>query len=168
MTKGISMNVMRTALGIIALLLIGILLPFTVTASGFYIQTIGSMDVQGSAYPQYWYSTPNPTITGMAPASSTITITVDGTSATTTSDASGVWSHTVTAAEGDHPVTLATDAATSYSFTLTIGEMTEGTGGSITAPDTPAAGVGTPTVVLLTVGALALSLPFVFKRFMVQ
>ena len=168
MIKGISMKVMRTTLGIFALLLIGILLPFTVTASGFYIQTIGSMDVQGSAYPQYWYSTPNPTITGMAPASSTITVTVDGASTTTTSDASGVWSHAVTAAEGDHSVTLATDASNSYSFTLTIGEMTEGTGGSITAPDTPAAGVGTPTIVLLALGAFALTLPFVFKRFMTQ
>ena len=163
--KGISMDVMRTALGIFALLLIGILLPFTVTASGFYIQTIGSMDVQGSAYPQYWYSTPNPTIAGMAPADSTITVTVDGVSGTTISDASGSWSYAVTAAEGDHSVTLATDAATSYSFTLTIGEMT-GEGGSISAPDTPAAGVGTPTIVLLTLGAFALTLPFIFKRFM--
>ena len=160
------MNVMRTALGVFALILIGILLPFTVTASGFYIQTIGSMDVQDSAYPQYWYSSPNPTITGMAPADSTITVTVDGTSGTTTSDATGSWSYAVAAAEGDHSVTLATDASNSYTFTLTIGEMTEGTGGTITAPDTPAAGVGTPTIVLLTVGVFALTLPFVFKRFM--
>jgi hypothetical protein len=168
MIKATSISVMRTIFGIIALLLIGVFLPFTVTASGFYIQTIGSMDVQGSAYPQYWYSTPNPTITGMAPASSTITVTVDGVQGTTTADATGLWSYAVTAAEGDHSVDLATDAATSYSFTLTIGEMTEGTGGSITAPDTPAAGVGAPTIILLTLGAFALMLPFVFKRFIVQ
>ncbi len=44
--------------------------------------------------------------------------------------------------------------------------MTEGTGGTITAPETPAAGVGTPTLILLTLGAFALTLPFIFKRFM--
>ena len=157
---------MKTVFGILTLIIIGVFLPLAVSASGFYIETIGSMDVQGTAYPQYWYSGTNPTITGKAPADSTITITIDGTSGTTTSDATGVWSYQVTAVEGDHLVTLATDAANSYTFTLTIGEMTESSGGgAISTPDMPAAGVGTPTVILLAVGIFALTLPLIFKKY---
>lgn len=138
-------------------------LPVSVSASGFYIETIGSLDIQGSAYPQYWYTGANPTITGKAPANASITATIDGTSQTVTADAAGDWSVATSVSEGDHSVTLATESITPYTFTLTIGTVADGVG-SITAPDTPPAGVGTPTIALIIIAFSMLFASVVFIR----
>ena len=138
-------------------------LPLSISASGFYIETIGSLDVQGSAYPQYWYTGTNPTITGKAPANASITATIDGTTQTVAADAAGTWSVVTSISEGDHTITLSTESITPYTFTLTIGAAPDGVGG-ITAPDTPPAGVGGPTIALITVAFSMLFASVVFIR----
>lgn len=132
-------------------------------AGGFYLKTIGELDVEGSALTQYWYTGTNVTFTGVAAASATITVTIDGVSGTTISDSSGNWSYSTNFTQGDHTVTFSTEGVSPYTFTLTIGEVPEGVG-SISKSDLPQAGVATPTLIMFFVGVLLISAPFLVKK----
>ena len=153
------MRLIKFALLIISLL---ILARTSVYASGFYLSSIGTMDVSGSAYPQYWYSGVNPVLTGVAPVGATVNVTVDGVADTAIAGSDGTWVYQTAVSEGDHPVTLSTETAGTYSFTLTIGAAPEGIGG-LSAPETPVAGVSFPTIALLGLGLLFLSAPLILK-----
>ena len=133
-----------------------------VRASGFYLSSIGSLDVSGTSYPQYWYTSANPILTGVAPVGATVSVTVDGVADTAIAGSDGTWVYQTVVSEGDHPVTLSTETSGTYSFTLTIGVAPEGIGG-LSAPETPVAGVSFPTIALLSLGLLFLSAPLILK-----
>ena len=147
-------------------LVIFLLLPVKIYAGGFYLKTIGDMTVEGTAYPQYWYSGTNVTLAGVAPAGDTVTVEIDGTSESVTSDELNSWTYSAVLTEGDHIVTLTTASSNPYTFTLTIGQAPEGIGGiSATASGMPIAGVGTPTIVLLVLAGVLITTPFALKYF---
>lgn len=135
-----------------------------VTASGFYLSSIGSMDVSATSYPQYWYTGVNPLLTGVAPAGATVNVSVDGVADSAIAGSDGTWVYQTAIAGGDHAIVLSTEAAGSYSFTLTIGEVPEGIGG-ISASETPVAGVSFPTIALLSLGLVFLGTPFVLLKY---
>lgn len=124
-----------------------------VSAGGFSIKSIGALDLQGTTFTHYWYTGTNPTLSGTAPANSTITLTIDSVPSSLTVDASGNWSQTTKLLEGDHTISLSAVSVTPYTFTLTIGQAPTDIGG-ITSPTTPAAGVGYPTIALFMTGVL--------------
>jgi len=134
-----------------------------VHASGFYLKSIGSLTVESAAYSHYWYTGSSPTLVGVAPADSTVTVTIDSVSGTTAADSSGTWSYATTIGEGDHTITLSTPSATDYTFTLTIGVTPDGVSG-ITPAETPPAGTITPTLLLLFGASLLLLTPFALKK----
>ena len=142
-----------------------LLLPLTVSAGGFYLTKIGAMDVEGTAYPKYWYSGNNISFIGVAPANAVVSVNVDGTAATATADATGNWSYATTLEDGEHAIVLSTEAVSPYSFTLAINQdMPEGIGGGADPTDMPVAGVGSFTLILFTLGVLPLlSLPLLRK-----
>lgn len=136
-------------------------------AGGFYLKTIGQLDVEGSSLTQYWYTGENVTFTGVAPANATVTANIDGTSGTTTADASGNWSYATSFSQGDHTVTFSTEGVNPYTFTLTIGAVPEGVG-AIPKSDTPQAGVGTPTLIMIFAGMALISFPFLVKKLLIS
>jgi len=140
-----------------------ILFSSPLSAGGFYLKSIGELNVEGASYDHLWYTGSNVTFTGVAPASSTVTIAIDGTSATATATSSGAWSYSTTLSQGDHSIILSTPSAESYNFTLTIGEVPEGVG-AIQAPDTPVAGSVTPTVLALVLGTSLLLSPLLVNK----
>lgn len=148
-------------------LLISIVFLFTfstnILAGGFSLESIGALDLQGTTYSHYWYTGTNATLSGTAPANSAVTIGVDGTSSSLTADASGSWSHPLSLTAGDHTIALSAASVTPYTFTLTIGEPPADIGG-ITAPASPSAGVGYPTIILALAGVFLLGSSMIFAR----
>jgi hypothetical protein len=154
----------KNILSVLFLLFASLFLVTSASASGFYIESIGQLQVGGTAYDHYWYTGANPVITGIAPASASVSVTVDGTASSVTADASGNWSYQSTIAEGDHTISLSTASiSTPYSFTLTIGATPDGVSGIDTAT-TPVAGVATPTLMLLVFGIGLLITPILLRK----
>ena len=90
-------------------------------ASGFQLKSIGSMSVIGAVSSEWWYTSANPVLSGIATADSTVTVNIDGVDQTATTDSAGNWAiSTTTLTDGDHNVSL-TSTAGSQSFTLHIG-----------------------------------------------
>lgn len=142
---------MRIFHGLLIFILSFFLFASDIIAGGFAITSIGEMDLQGTAYPQYWYTGTNVVIAGTGPVSTTVDLTIDGVSNSLTTDATGNWSHSAALTEGDHTLSLSAASTASYTFTLTIGEPPTDVG-SISAPATPAAGFGYPTLIMLVSG----------------
>jgi hypothetical protein len=139
----------------LAALFLLMLFPLTVSAGGFYLTKIGAMDVEGTAYPKYWYSGNNVTFVGVAPAGAVVTVSVDGIAASTNADEIGSWSYNTILDDGEHEIVLSTEAVSPYSFTLAINqEIPEGVGGGADPADMPVAGVGSFTVGLLVIGLI--------------
>lgn len=128
-----------------------------VSASGFTLRKVGSLNVDGVVYSHLWYTNGSVAFSGGTLPNEIVTATVDGAAATTTADASGNWSYATTLAAGDHSVSFSSIAST-VSFTLTIGALPEGVGGLPTAT-APTVGNTTPTLILLALGGLFVTLP---------
>jgi len=121
-----------------------------VFASGFQLKTIGSINVTGSTWTEWWYSAANPTFTGTALEGATVTIDIDGTSQTTTAT-SGNWTFTPsTATAGSHSVTISSGGS-SVTFTLNIGDVPTNVG-SPTQSGMPVAGIVDQSLLLLLLG----------------
>jgi len=126
-------------------------------ASGFNIKSIGGVDTDGKLYDHWWYSGLQPTFAGEAPASSTVDISIDGTTEQTTADSSGSWSYApaVPLTAGDHQISL-TNNGSDLSFTLTLGSdnvdwQTVGSG-SGSSQSLPTVGFIFPTLFFVTAG----------------
>lgn len=126
-----------------------------VQAAGFNLKSIDGVNTDGKLYSQWYHTSLQPTLSGEAPAGSTVTINIDGTDYTTTATDSGTWTWTPPQAltSGDHSVTL-TNNDSSLSFTLTLGEENVdwdvvGTGNGETLPTV---GIAFPTIALLISG----------------
>jgi hypothetical protein len=128
------------------------LLPVMAFASGFQLKTLGTLNVDGVTYKQLWYTNGNVTFTGISPAGSVVSATIDGTTATATVDAAGNWTYTANLTEGDHAVAFSSSAG-SLSFTLTIGPVPEGVG-QLTPSELPTVGSPLPAVLAMTAGGL--------------
>jgi VCBS repeat-containing protein len=120
------------------------------------------MNVEGVTLTQLWYTNTDVTFTGIALENATVTATINGTTGSTTADASGNWSYTTTLNEADNSVSFESGGST-ISFTLTIGTLPEGVGGLTTA-ETPTVGITTPTFILIFLGTLFLSSAFFLLR----
>ena len=134
------------------------LLSSTLTfASGFQLKSIGAMSVTGAVSSEWWYTSANPILSGVATADSQVTINIDGVDQTATTDSAGNWAITTTTlTDGDHTVSL-TSSAGSQSFTLHIGADIPA---DISAPATtemPVAGAMDKTMALW-LGAMILML----------
>jgi hypothetical protein len=140
------------------------IVPSFLFAGGLYLKTIGSLNVEGTSYPHYWYNGSNPTLTGGASPNTSLSVTVnDVVAGTPLADATGNWSQAVVLNEGDNTVVITAEGVTPYTFTLTKGELPENVG-AIQAPATPAAGNGTPTILLVAFSLLLIASPLAFSK----
>lgn len=125
-----------------------------VLASGFNLQSIGSVGTNGQQLSHWWYTNSNPIFLGEAPAGSTITISVDGTESNITADGNNNWSHTSSGlTSGDHRVSISNNGST-ISFTLTIGSENVDweAVNSGTSETLPTVGIIMPTILLSSTG----------------
>jgi len=127
-----------------------------VLASGFNLKSIGSVDTGGRQISHWWYSGINAVFNGEAPAGSVVTVSVDGSEGTATSDGNNNWSYSAGALSGgDHTVVISNNGST-INFTLTMGaenvnwEAVNADAGTTTLPTV---GVVLPTVLLSTLGS---------------
>jgi hypothetical protein len=130
-----------------------------VLASGFTLQSIGQSTVGGKQISKWSYTGSSPILKGEAVAASTVTISIDGTSATATADSSGNWTYNPGALiDGDHAIILTNNDST-IKFTLTTGatnlsaDATATGSGTATGSALPVTGVSFPTIFLLLGGA---------------
>jgi hypothetical protein len=142
-----------------------LLLPVNkVFAGGFNLKSIGQVDTSGREISHWWYSGSSAVMKGEAAASSTVTVSVDGTDGTATADGDGNWTYSpASLADGDHEVVL-TNSGSTIKFTLTTGvsnvnwDAVDKDAGTTTLPT---AGVTFPTIALMMVGG---SLVLVAKK----
>jgi len=130
---------MRKILSFIVTFVLFFLFSFQATAATLQVTKIGSLDLGGQMYSEWWYSGTNPTLYGTATASSDVTITIDSVASTATADASGGWQLTpTTLTQGDHTIVV-TSSGETVSFTLHVGQAYPGTSTTaIPAESTPA------------------------------
>ncbi len=148
-------------------LIITLFFPALSKASGFYLEAIGDLAVEGGGHAHYWYTGSNVTLRGIAPANSSVTVEIDGTAESVTASSSGSWSYTTSLAEGDHGVVLSAPSVEPYSFTLTIGDMPEEVG-AISKPDSPPAGNITPTLLGLIIGTGLIFTPLLVGKVFIK
>jgi hypothetical protein len=125
-------------------------------ASGFQLQSIGTLDTTGYQYGEWWYSSPNPTLSGTTEPQATIEVTVDGVSQTITADSSGNWSAPTTMSEGDHTVSLSSSTG-NYTFTVHIAQSMPAGVGTPSAMTQPVAGNASLTLAILFLGLLSIA-----------
>ena len=125
-------------------------------AGGFNLKSIGQVNTSGQQISHWWYSGTTPVLIGEALAGSSVTISIDGTTASVVADGSGNWTYNPgSLAGGDHSIILTNNGSTN-SFTLTLGTENVdwnavGTGGGETLPTV---GVIFPTVLLTGAGGI--------------
>ncbi len=157
---------MRFLKQIIIVFSLGVILAPSVFASGFNLKSIGGVNTDGKAYGQWYHTSLQPTLSGEAPAESTVKIIVNGDEYSVNADENGNWSWTPpeALADGDNSITL-TNNESEISFILTLGADNVdwdavGSGGGETLPTV---GIAAPTISLLA-GGTAVSV-FFFKKF---
>ena len=144
---------MKTALQSLLLVLVLLFTSRSVAlAAGFSLTYIGALTTNGASYNHWWYTVASPTLKGTAVPSTAVVVTIDSTSTTVTSDASGNWTAPTTMANGDHQVSLVSEGST-ISFTLTIGSTMPGNSATPSGNTAPATGSGTQTM-LMALGSI--------------
>lgn len=156
---------MRLRLPIFLSLLISFLLffPSNISASGFQLKTVGTLNVDGVTYHHLWYTNGNVTFTGTALENAQVTATIDGASVTLTADSSGNWSYSTALLEGDHEIGFTSNEST-ISFTLTVGEEIPEGVGALPVAETPTVGTVTPTALLLFSGISLILSPLLLRK----
>jgi hypothetical protein len=126
-------------------------------ASGFNLNSIGNLDVDGKLSSHWWYTATNPTFSGEAQANSTININIDGTDTSTNAGSDGSWSYASTLDEGDHDVSFENNGS-KINFILTLGENNvdwDTVDNESTATALPNAGNTLPSAVLIGLGSIS-------------
>jgi hypothetical protein len=147
---------------VVASLLVAVMAFFlsttSVLAGAGLLTSIGNLQTP-QTYSQWWYTSENPLLRGVAAAGEQVSVTIDGTANSVTADANGIWAYQpTTLGNGDHSVSIAAGGQT-YAFTLTIGSTVPAdiTAGETTSPDElPQAGTASLTMLLGTAGVLLL------------
>ncbi len=132
-------------------------------ASGFNLQSIGSVNTSGQQISHWWYTNSNPVFLGEAPSGSTVNVSVDGSQVSVTADGNNNWSYsTGSLTSGDHSVSISNNGST-INFTLTIGaeNVDWDAVNSGTSETLPTVGIVMPTILLSSSG---LGLLFGAKR----
>lgn len=119
-----------------------ILFTFKLTfASTLTLTKIGTLDLGGKTYKEWWYTGTNPTFYGAAAKDSTVSIKIAETAFTATADTVGNWSYAAKMEKGDYAIEISSGAE-KLSFTLHLGQAlpdsTSQTSGSATS--TPSTG----------------------------
>lgn len=141
-------------------------MPGIIFASGFNLKSIDGVNTDGKPYGQWYHTSLQPSLSGEAPAESTVNIIVNSDEYSVTADESGNWSWTPpeALAAGDNSITL-TNNESELSFTLTLGadNVDWEAVGSDTGETLPTVGIAAPTIFLLAGGTLLSG--FFFKKF---
>ena len=98
-----------------------LLLPIYSFGATLQLNRIGSLDLGGNMYGEWWYSGSKPTLYGTAENSSAVTVKVDSVEATTNADGSGNWTYYLDKDAGDYVIEIVQGAET-ISFTLHLGQ----------------------------------------------
>ena len=141
---------MKKKTAILLFVLTFFLLPGAAFAQVFQLNTIGTVNVAGTSFSQFWYTGTNVSLTGNTSAGSSVSVSVDSSVNSATVDESGNWSYATTLTEGDHQVSL-TSAGETINFTLTIGSTQPSTTTTGTAT-TPVSGASLPMFFLALLG----------------
>ncbi|MFZ5424206.1 MAG: hypothetical protein ACOZAO_00200 [Patescibacteria group bacterium] len=136
---------------------------FPVFAADFELLTIGSLNTNGANYTDWWYTGINPLFTGIADPGSTITVTINGESSTTSADSSGIWAYASTLETGDHSVSFLSSGGETIAFTLHTGQSLPDTTETTTVTEetsestTPVPDTGSSQIVLYIVSLSLIS-----------
>jgi LPXTG-motif cell wall-anchored protein len=100
------------------------------------LESIGVSTVGGRRISSWTYQGVNPTITGTADPSASVSLSIDGTTQTATADGTGSWSYKPTdlTASGSYPITVSS-GSDSMTFTLQL-TTTSSTGTTTTGATT--------------------------------
>ena len=148
--------------------------PKMTQAATLKINTIGTVDVSslslGSTLKTYTYAGGTFELAGIASPSASVSIVIDDVTKTATSDTLGAWSSLISSlTTGAHSVTVSSGVE-SLDFTLTIGSASASatsssttTSSSSTTTTLPASGSIETTILVFSMGILALGLGFLLK-----
>lgn len=109
-------------------------------ASTLTLTKIGTLDLGGKTYKEWWYTGANPTFYGVAASGSTVSLKIAETTFTATIDAAGNWSYPAKMEKGDYAIEISSGTE-KLSFTLHLGQtMPSASQPSGSAPGTPSTG----------------------------
>jgi len=127
------------------------------------LNKIGSLDLGGNMYSEWWYTGTKPTLYGTAEESSTVTVLVDGTEATTSVDTSGNWTYYLDKDEGDYSIVIS-QGEESISFILHLGQSVPSDLGSVESTEStssvPSTGFNQYIALMFGVGVVLLATYF--------
>ena len=144
------------------------LFSFNSFSAGLQLQKIGSLDLGGKMYPEWWYTGVNPNFVGVSAVSSKVDIKIAENTYSTTSDASGNWSYASTLPAGDYAIEIV-QGAEKISFTLHLGQnlpanIGNGSGESTTSANgVPTTGFNQYLALSLSAGVILLATYFYFS-----
>lgn len=107
-------------------------------AATLQLNKIGTLDLGGKTYPEWWYTGTDPILYGKAAVSSNVDIKIGENAFSTTSDAAGDWNYASTLTAGDYKIDI-TQGAEKLSFTLHLGQNVPANVGSTATEATQAA-----------------------------
>jgi LPXTG-motif cell wall-anchored protein len=126
---------------------------------------IGSFDLGGKKYPEWWYSGTNPTFYGKADNSVNVELTFKDKKYETQSDIYGDWYIPTAMDKGDYNIEI-TSGDASYNFTLHVGQdysaTTTATQASSSTTSVPSTGAEQTTALTLGLGVSLLALYLYF------
>ena len=145
----------------LVVLVLFVLTPIYSLGASLQLNRIGSLDLGETMYSEWWYTGSKPTFYGTAEESSTVTVSVDGTEATTSADASGNWTYLLDKDAGDYVIVI-TQGSENVSFTLHLGQsLSDGTVESTESTSTvPETGLDQYLALMLGVGVILLATYF--------
>lgn len=153
---------MKLRLLVFLSLIISLLYPKLILASGFDLQDVGGIDTAGASYKHLWHTSGSVAFRGIAPIGSSVTVSVDEVTSTVAPNSDGNWVYNASLAEGDHQVSFSQDS-NAISFTLTIGTPPAGIGMPPKAA-IPPVGTTTPTLIIVISGLSFISLAFILRK----
>lgn len=90
-------------------------------AASLQLLKIGSLDLGGNMYSEWWYTGTKPTLYGKADSTASVDIKVGEVSSSVVADTSGNWSYLLDKEPGDYNIEL-TSGAENITFTLHLGQ----------------------------------------------
>ena len=124
------------------LLLVFISFNFSLAAD-LQLQRIGTMDLGGKTYSEWWYTGEKPIFYGVSASNQAVNIKIDDSSFATTSDSAGNWLYASELSNGDYKIEIS-QGAEKLSFTLHLGQTLPENIGAGTQ-GTSASGSGVPS-----------------------
>lgn len=140
----------------------------TLLGASLQLTKIGSLDLGGKMYSEWWYTGTFPTFFGTAQEDSEVTIKLNDNSYTATANSSGDWSYPSGLPAGDHSVVIS-QGGSQIAFTLHLGQSVPsnlgGTSASSTTESTtvvPSTGIDQIAAILFGSGIILLAAYFYF------